>query len=129
MNVKKTNELVVLIPNQPGALAKVMQIIAEAKINILAYAGWVRNKQGYIVLVTENNAKAAEILKQSGYQTKEDTCIVVTDTDFIGSCAAITRKIGAAGISMNSIFATCTGGIYRTIINADDADKVVEILQ
>jgi hypothetical protein len=66
--VSTTKVLAVALDDEPGALVKVLRILADAKINIeYLYAFITRQKrQAYVVFRVENNDTAMAALEQHG---------------------------------------------------------------
>ena len=129
MKVTKSSQLFISTPDQPGELAKVMDIVAKARINILAYCGWGEGSRGQVMLITTDNATVKSLLEKAGYDSNESPVVLAQDQDVVGSGAAIARKVAAAGVNLRSAYATCAGGNYLTVLISDDANKLAAALK
>ncbi len=129
MKVEKSSQLIVHAPDQPGELAKVMKLLSDAEINIRAYAGWVAKGTGRIILVTEDNEKALDMIRLAEFEVRAEPVALVTDNDVVGSGTAIAQKIADAGINLQSAFASSVGGEYLTVLQTEDVEALVQALK
>ena len=129
MRVSKTAQLRVATPDKPGELSRVLNTIASANVNVIAFAGYARDNQGHIMIVPDNAGKAATLLKSAGYDVKDEPVVVVTDSDVLGSGAALAAKIAKAGINLSGSYATSAGGTYVTVFQTAEIDRLVAALK
>lgn len=129
MKVEKSSQLIVHAADQPGELAKVLKLLSDAGVNGRAFAGWAADGVGRIILVMDDHAKALSLLRDAGYEVREEPVALVTDRDSAGSGAAIAQKIADAGINLQTAFASAAGGEYLTVFQAEDVDALVEALK
>jgi hypothetical protein len=71
--VSKTQVLAVPIQDSPGGLAKVLRILADAKISVEYSYAFITRKQGnaYVILRVEDNARAHGALAEHGVKLPE----------------------------------------------------------
>lgn len=62
--VKKTDVLLVDLPNKPGSFYPLAQRIADADININYHYATTTGPKGQIILSTNNNNKAMKLIKE-----------------------------------------------------------------
>lgn len=130
MKVERGSQLIVHAPDQAGELAKVMKLVSDAGVNIRAYAGWVAEGTGRIILITEDNPKAVSLISEAGFEVREELVALVSDSDVVGAGSSQTQRIASAGINLTSVFATTmSGGEYLTVFQTDDVDGLVEALK
>lgn len=129
MKAEKSTQLRLETPDRPGELAKVLDVVARAGVNGLAYAGYARARKGHIMLVTADNAKVAAALKKAGYAVRTEPVVLVTDKDRRGSARAILKKVAAAGISLKGAYATAAGGNYLTVLQAANVNRLLAALK
>ena len=60
--MRKVKQLTVSLENQPGRLAALAKVLADAKVNIEAVLGSTAGAQGSAQLVVDNVAKAKKAL-------------------------------------------------------------------
>jgi len=76
--VSTTKVLAIGLDDEPGALVKVLRILADEKINIEYLYAFItrRKRQAYVVIRVENNAAAGAALEKHGV-----TVVSVADID------------------------------------------------
>lgn len=129
MKVAKTIQVRVYTPDQPGELSRVLSTLAGSKVNVIAFAGYAQDQRGHLMLVTDNAGKAISLLKAAGYEIREEAVVLVTDSDVLGSGAALAAKIAKAGINLTGSYATSSGGTYVTVFQTADIDRLVAALK
>lgn len=96
-------QLDVEVPDKPGELAKLLGVLAAASINIDAMSANSGDGASYVSLLTDQPIKARQSLKKAGYSCSQRTVIVVTVADKPGSFAALARRLGEAGVDIQSV--------------------------
>lgn len=64
-------EIVVDVPCGVGVMSRVSSALAEAKINIKAICGYEVEKSAHIRLITDENSRALDVLRKTGYEASE----------------------------------------------------------
>jgi hypothetical protein len=100
-------ELTLRLQNSPGTLAKVCQIIADERVDIVAM-----NLASPLVLrlVVDNPVHAAETLREHHYHVEEREVIFTTAPNNPGSLLRLARLIADAGINLEYLYATTQDG-------------------
>jgi len=129
MQADKNTQIMIKAPDQVGELAKILTIVGDAGVNILAWAGYVQNGNGFVMLVTEDNAKIISLLRDAGYSISEQPVVVVREKDTVGRGRDIAKRVAEAGINVTQAYATAAGGEYITVFEAADIDGVLHALQ
>jgi hypothetical protein len=115
-------ELTLRLQNSPGALAKICQIIADERIDIVAL-----NLAGPLVLrlVVDNPVHAAETLREQHYQVEEREVVFTTAANNPGSILRLTRLIAEAGINVEYLYATTLDGqaMASIVVGVPDAAR------
>ena len=116
-DVKLAKEIVVAQKNKVGILANISKVLADAGINIHGVAGYAVDNDVKIMLVTEDNLRATDALKKSGYESvKENEVVVAELINKPGALKSFTAKLAAEGIDMKYIYgAVCSKGCPGTI--------------
>ncbi len=124
-------DLVIDVPNQPGALAKVAGAISDAGVKIAA-ATWLGQPDGihevhevHILVPHAEAAKHALATSHGIGVSREREVAVVEVHDRPGELADLTRTIAEAGIDLDLIY-VATGN--RVVFGAPDLDKLKSIL-
>jgi hypothetical protein len=115
-------ELTLRLQNSPGMLARVCQLVAKERINIVAM-----NLAGPLVvrLVVDNPVHAAAILREQHYQVEERDVIYTTTSNDPGALMRITRLIADAGINVEYLYATALEGqpMASIVVGVPDAER------
>ena len=96
-------QLDVDVADRPGELAKILAILAREKINIDAMSANSGGGRTYVSLLTDQPIKARQSLRKAGYECTQRTVIVISIADTPGAFAAIVRKLGDAGVDIQSV--------------------------
>jgi len=130
--VALSKEINVTIGNKIGVLADISKLIAEHGINIEAIAGYAEKDNAIIMLVTQDNLRASDALKKSGYKSLRESEVIVAELENkTGALKYLTAQLAAAEIDINSIYGTtCVGGCpARMVLTTSDNAKAVIALK
>ncbi|HOC17468.1 MAG TPA: ACT domain-containing protein [Vicinamibacterales bacterium] len=115
-------ELTLRLQNSPGMLARVCQVIANERINIVAM-----NLASPLVvrLVVDNPVHAAAVLREHQYQVEERDVIYTATSNDPGALLRITRLIADAGINVEYLYATALEGqsMASVVVGVPDAER------
>ncbi len=115
-------ELTLRLQNSPGMLARVCQVIANERINIVAM-----NLASPLVvrLVVDNPVHAAAILREQHYQVEERDVIYTATSNDPGALLRITQLIADAGINVEYLYATALEGqtMASVVVGVPDAER------
>lgn len=100
-------ELSLRVPNKPGALAAVCQVLTEERINILALD---LVSPGMVRLVVDNHVHAAALLREQHYQVDERDIIYTLTSNDPGALTRLTRLLADAGVNVEYMYATAIEG-------------------
>ncbi len=92
-------QLTVTVANRPGALARIAEILAGNKINIIG-VNYSSPQRGLRLLVN-NTGKASRVLRATGVRARVDGVVVVTLGDRLGTLARAARKLARRKININ----------------------------
>lgn len=116
-------QLEVDLPDRPGELGKILEILASEKINIDAMSANSGAGHSYVSLITDQPIAARQSLSKAGYDCAQRTVIIVSLTDTPGALAALARKLGAAGVDIQSVVQLETmGDRVQLAIGVDNLD-------
>ena len=98
-------DLVIEIPNEPGALARVAAAISDAGVNLAAATclGTADQVELHVLVPHAAAARHALALSQLGV-TREREVVVVEVEDRPGVLADLTRKVAGAGIDLDLVY-------------------------
>ncbi len=128
--VKEETELHVITPNEPGIFGRVLGTLANAGINLRAYAVISEKDKGHFYLVTADNKKAEKALKAMGFKIKINKVITVEVTDRIGVGAEIGALLGSAVIDIKYSYGSSAGsGRTLLVFKTSNNKKALKTLQ
>lgn len=130
-NTTLAKEIWVTTTNKVGTLAKVTAPVTEAKVNIWALCAWSDKDDGTstFMFITDNNTKAADALKKTGFTPTEKEVVVTTLEDRPGTCWNAATKLAQAGVDINYwYYTTCGGCPGRIVFSTKDNKKACSVL-
>lgn len=130
--VELGREIAVTVANKIGVLADMSKILADHGINIAAVAGYALDNEAEIMLVTDDNLRAMDALKEKKYTSvKENEVVVVELEDTPGALKNISAKLAAENIDIKYIYGTtCLEGCpARLIIATSDNERAIVVFK
>jgi hypothetical protein len=116
------NAFIVELQNKPGELARLAEAIAQKGINITALAGSTVGDQGAISILTNDEAGTRSAIQGIGCTFREIELVSASLEDRPGTLAMAARRLGDAGVNIESLFATgMDGGKITMAIGVTDA--------
>jgi hypothetical protein len=130
--ITAVQEVVVTVSNKAGVLADMAQLLANARINVEAVAGYAdKDNTAKIMFITKNNLKAIAVLKKAKYSavTVRPALIVEMDNK-PGALACLTEKLAIADIDIKQTYGTTVGaGNARLVVSTADPKKTAAALK
>src|SRR3954463_16442073 len=96
-------ELTVQLANSPGTLARVAQLLANERINLLAMSV---DAGGALRMVLDNPLHAAGTLREQHYQVVERDVLYATMPNEPGSLGRVVKMLADAGINLEYAYAS-----------------------
>jgi hypothetical protein len=131
--VRKAEYFKVMVPNRPGASAKVFNALSEARINLLAFSGFPRAGRAQLDLVPENGAAFKKTLQKAGISIgKGKVVFLVRGGDRPGEAWKVGGKLSKAKINITAMHAVIAGGRrYGAIlwVKPKDVAKAAKVLR
>ena len=125
-------EIVVTEKNKIGILANISKILADHGINIEGVAGYAAGGEAQIMLVAEDNLRAADAIKKAGYKSvKENEVVVVDLINKPGALKNITAKLVSGGIDIKYAYGTvCSGECpAKLVLSTSNNEKAVVLFK
>lgn len=127
-SAKLSKEITVTVANKIGILANISKMMADHGLNIEAVAGYAVNNEAKIMFVTEDNLRASDALKKSGYKSmKENEVIIVDLENKPGALRSITGVLSEEGIDIKQVYGTaCASGCpAKIVLSTSDNEKAL----
>lgn len=121
----------IFMVNKPGVLARVLNTLAVAKINIVAMTMMDSAEHGVMRLVGSSHQRVREVLTQLNMQFSETDVLCVNLPNKAGALADITAKLASAHINIAYAYVTAgaRGGRTTGILKVADVKKAMKVLQ
>ena len=131
MTVRRVTAFTVEVEDRPGTLAEMAQPVADAGINLLAvYGGPTSEGRAMICCVPEDPGPLRALAAEGGVPVQERECLLVEGEDRPGAGAELARKLAGAGINIEQMLATASGGTFAAcvVVAPGDIDKAAAAL-
>lgn len=125
-------QLTVRVVNEIGVLADLAKVIADHGINILAISGAGEDGHGTISLVTDDNLRASDALKEHRYDPEQEAVVVLDAEHKPGLLRRITETLAHEGIDIHKVYASASATQDRSFIvlhTSDDQRALVALQQ
>ena len=127
------NQLSVFIENKTGALVDVMQILADANIDIRALSIADTLDYGILRLIVNDANKAKEVLETKGFLVKITPVIAVSVRNTPGSFANVIKILADNNINLEYTYAFIANEKHHhhayVVLRVEDNDKAYGILK
>jgi len=112
-------EITVILKDQPGTLARLGAVLGEARVNIEAIQGSIRDDDAVIQFVPSAPDRAMGGLAAAGIARTQREVLVVRVLDEPGMLGDVALVMSKAGINIDSVYVTTRGHI---VLGVDDLD-------
>ena len=117
-------EFTVILPDQPGSLARLGHALGDARINIEAIHVITRNGEGVVRFVPADPAAAGRALDVSGFRHTSREVLVVSVLDQPGALGDVVLVMATAGINIDSLYVTTRGHV---VLGVDDLASAIQV--
>jgi hypothetical protein len=127
---KREQQLVVHVANDIGILADLSKIIAEHGINMLAISGTGQDHRGEVSLITDDNVRAADALKEHRYAPEPQHVIVLDAEHKPGLLRRVTATLAREGINIERVYASASTSQDRcyVVLHTSDDERALVLL-
>ncbi len=119
-------------PNKPGEGARVLSVLKEAGVNLLAFTGFPRGRRAQIDFIPEDDAAFKKAARKGGLKlSPKKFGFLVQGEDRVGAVADLVSKIAEAGINITAIDAVVAGeGRYGALlwVKPQDVAKTARLI-
>jgi hypothetical protein len=121
-------EIIVTVDDEPGALARVGEILGSAGVNIESLSAFSYDGRGVIHLVVDDGEDAGEALRASGLRVEGSRSILTaTLDDRPGELGRFCRRLTEAGVDIAAAYVMKrTGGETELIFAIDDIEAATK---
>jgi hypothetical protein len=111
-------ELAIRVPNQPGQLAKISELMREAGVNILALfvSTDTVSGQGLMRFVADNPEKAANVLTSQGLKVELAEVVAAETPHHAGGLLAVLNPLKRAQVNVEYLYPCIQTGQVTVLI-------------
>lgn len=123
-------QLVVFVENRPGAIAELLEVLADEGINIEALLLEGSVDFGAARLQVDQPKKAEKALRDAGFQIQSAEALVVRMKNEPGELVAVTQKLAKAKINIDAIYGTTSPADVEAefVLMVSDYEKAKKVL-
>ena len=130
--ILKTEYYKLETPNRPGEGARVLKVLRDAKVSLVAFTGFPRGRKTQMDFIPRNAAAFRKAMKQAGLPVSgKKTVFLIQGGDRVGAIHRVMDALGKAGINATAIDAVTDGkGHYGALlwVKAGDVRKAGKVL-
>ena len=117
-------DLIVVLKNQPGALADMGETLGKNGINMEGLCGFPLKNEAFVHILVEDEETTRWLLEDAGFEVRAVREVLVVDIGHTvgkpGTGGNMTRKIGDAGVNIDLIYFAENN---RVVLGVDDLEK------
>ncbi|MFQ5960439.1 MAG: hypothetical protein ACE5MG_03510 [Candidatus Methylomirabilales bacterium] len=132
--IRRVPYFVVHVRNRPGEGAKILEVLKQNKINLLAFCGFPRPGRGaQLDFVPANPTAFLKVARKAKWKVRpKKVGFLVQGKDRVGACAGFLGKLAAKKINVTAVDAVSAGaGRYGAIfwVKARDVNRAAKALR
>ena len=121
------SHIIVIVPDEPGSLAKVTTVLGEANINIEMIDGRA-GEFGVITLSTDDDDEAMRVLLQANLRAVTSDVVVFRLPDKPGALAGVAQLFGSNNINVRTIHIVHRLAEHAIVAVTTDDDELARTL-
>jgi hypothetical protein len=127
----KVKQLSLFLENKPGALSRPVQLLAKAKLNILALSVADTQQFGILRFIVQDWEQAMHLLEKQGFVVKVTDMVAIEVSDAPGGLAAILGALEKTHVNLEYMygFTQRKEGKGLLVFRFDDPDRAIEALK
>lgn len=124
-------QIVMNLPNEPGQLSTVSELLGLRGINIKAVSISVDGDQGVLSMVLDDHEKGKLVLQGSGYEPTETPIIAAYAPDHPGGLNAVMKPLKESGVNVEKLYLSVArkGEHAMIILEVDKHEEGTEALK
>ena len=130
--MKTVREIAIRIPNKPGSLSNIIELLSSNGIYTLGLSLNISGSEGNLSLVTNDPSRAQNIFESSGFSVTVEDRIVAQVPQHPGGLNAILRSLKLAEVNLEDMY--YLQGAYAVlktptlVLAVDDNSKALNAL-
>ena len=127
-NTERAGHIIVIVPDEPGALAHVTTVLGEAEINIESIDGRLTGEFGVITLSTDDDDAALHALLHANLRAVTSDVIVFHLADRPGALAGVTQLFSSHQLNVRTIHIVHRLAGHAIVAVTTDDDELARTL-
>lgn len=126
-----TQEIIFTMPDRPGQLSVVSDLLGENGLNIKAVIISIENDKAILSMVLDDHERGKLVLQGNGYDVTEKDVIAAYTPDHPGGLGAVMKPLKRRGINVDKLYMSVArkGEKAVVILEVDDYERAVEALK
>jgi hypothetical protein len=131
LSIESATQLAVFLANRPGALARVCEALAKAKINIHALATSDTVDHSVVRMVVSDPTKALMLLGEAGVLALESDVLVIETDNKPGVLAKIAERLAESEVNIEYVYLAGSPKAAKglIILRPSDVEKAQSVLR
>jgi hypothetical protein len=127
----KVKQLSVLLENKPGSLSRPVQLLAQARLNILTLSVADTQQFGILRLILRDWEKALGLLQAEGFVVKVTDMVAIEVSDAPGGLSSILAALEKTHVNLEYMYGFTLQKEKKGLLmfRFDDPDRAIEALQ
>jgi len=122
-------EFSVVLANRPGQLAKLARMLADASVDIQAFAAVADDGQSHVRFVVEAAPVARRVLMTASFEFNERPVLDTFLPRGTGSLAHMAERLATSGVNIDSLYLLHSSAEgFHIAVTVDDDDEAAEAL-
>ena len=117
-------EFTVILPDAPGTLARLGQVLGGGAVNIEALQGTTRSGEALVRFVPDSPDRARRALDAAGFGHTTREVLIVRLLDEPGALGQVALVMASAGINIDSVYVTTKGHV---VLGVDDVAGAIQV--
>ena len=122
------HQLSVFVENKSGTLLKVLELLKEANIQLIASTISDTIEYGIYRIICSEPERAYQTLKDAGISANVSEVFAVTLDNYPGRAADAIKSFTDAGIGISYLYSFLLGGKGIIVFNTDNNEKTREVI-
>ena len=116
--IQRVDYFYTFVPDKPGEAARMLAVLREAGVNLLAFSGFPEGRRGQLDFVPADAGAFRQASKKAGWKlTGPKRAFLLQGDDRVGAVAETLGKLAEARINVTAVDALCAGaGRYGAIL-------------
>lgn len=122
------HQLSVFVENKSGTLLKVLELLKEAEIQLIASTISDTVEYGIYRIICSDPERAFQTLNNAGISANVSEVFAITLDNYPGRAADTIKSFTDAGIGISYLYSFLLGGKGILVFRTDDAEKTRQVI-